>query len=1131
MPFEQPKFEYNIKDKWTIYETDTVGAENRRQIANNPVSGELIVDATFMAGAGSNLHNLQEIIDYATGTYTTITIDLNVEYYENNLNLPNNIRLQAEDGRTVKIYITDFILSRLSNTDITGDLIHGAVKGSTGGGMEQYSPLITNGDDVYCFDEDGDWNTYTHSNISGDTYIDITHQELALVLDTTVKYYHENTLINSDMDTLFSPEQVDQTNPYMRYVDRMISSATQTVEVLFIKLRNMYKIGYVYDGNFPPGDTSYGTITIQDINGNPFADCENWDANWWLNVTSSSPYRENFQIAYGKEQDSYKTYIYVQPGGTSSLFTSTAFQDTYIEKTINTKLLKIEQILLNTGSDVYTGTGLYMYFGGQQIWRRDTSGTYTLENTFDFDVKSFDFITKMHSSNNTFFKCDVLYCVASNNDIGICEIWSKDLIDENAVWTLVRRFNEPLIYMSSYYNVSDQLLRILLKNTSNNSIYHYINKTFELGSGTYLTGFEINNDMKITDFGTDETGYPFNPRALIESDYESPIITYCDLNSVDLPTTNGLWKLTNNIIRSNTDGIYYRGDKDPTFTGDCRENLLICGGYALRHEIKDDDTITFSSADFEFNTIYSTNGLLLNSVSSQLDLKDLIIDAKTTAIFIKGNYSTITIYNSIVNGLVDSDVTIDNSCYTNVAPLFQNIDNENFHLMSIAEGYPKDSKALGSGTSGKDMGCYHADREKLPYLHWGLQETSGTNVNDNGAIGVDGTNTGAVVNQTGVAAGHKSYYFNNVTDNIKSNKDFYNCAEMTLSFWIKTSATSGDIIKLDNGTTYEDFRIYLSSGNLIGTVLRYTSGGQSVIKTGINDGEWHHIIFKVSTENDYMTLKVDNVLVETDNSLPDMLYRSGELIVGDTSSSFIGYIENIIMFNYITSDQADTNLYNDGAGTLDFDSELDKKSIEYVNYKTDVTYNYENPYSEDSFDYEGNYKKFVGEKVKTLLLTEIPNESLKTARELENLTFNNDTIRFYPFNNTGEKYLLHVDTTSNEIIYEASGTLILDFINLKAYTETDYFLQVETLKNGYLSVSISGTDYLFRIISNTDKTITIENVNNYSSLINGSYTCKVLYYYVKTSIDFQSLNAIWDWNAQGGKTPPLKLYTVEEKDL
>jgi hypothetical protein len=1130
MSFDQPKFEYNINDKWTIYERNKVGCTNRGIVAYNPGSGELIVDAAFMAGAGANLHNLQEIIDYADGlSYTTITIDLNTTYNENNLNLPASTTLQVEDGRTIIINIEDFVQSRISNTDISSDLKHGAIKGSKSGSMDKYSPLITDGDTVYCLNEDGDWDTYTHSNISGHSYIDITHQELALVLDTTVKYYHENTLINSDMNTLFGVN-VEQADPYMRYIDEMITGPTTDAEVLFIKLVNIYRVGYVYDGSFPPGTTNNGYITIKDEDGNTFSNCENWDITYWHKDTSYAPYlEENFQLAYGEVNNTYKTYIYVQEGNETDSFTLTAFQDSHIDKIINTKLIKCDWVkVLSTST--FSNSEDYIYYGGQQIWKYDLSQNYTYEHLFDFEVKNFDFI-QHYSGGGTDdgLYCDVLYCVASNDDIGICEIWSKDLIDENSVWTLVKRYNEPLIYMSSYYKVSEQLLRIILKNADSGDVYHYINKTLVLERESVLTGFEINNNMGITDFGTDETGYPFNPRALIESNFEDPEITYCNLNSADLPTTNGLWTINNCIIKSNTDGMYYRGDKDPTFTGDCRENLFICGEYALRLEIKDDDTITFSSAVFEHNTVHSTNGLLLNSISSQLDLRNLIINAQNTAIYIKGNYSSITVYNSIVNGILDSDVTLDSTCYQDVAPLFKDISNEDFQLMSIAEGYPKDSKAIDLSTTGIDSGCYNISREKLPLLHWGLQEVSGTVVYDTGLLDEDGTNSGAVVNQTGVSAGHLCYQFDTVTDNITSDSEIYNSAETTLSFWIKTSAASGDIIKLDNGTSYQDFYLYLSSGALVCNVERFNTTSQSVTTSAINDGNWHHIVFKINSTDDYISVKVDNILIDIADSLPDMIINLGNLIVGDTSSAALMYIENIILFNYITSDQADTNLYNNGEGTLGFDSELDKKTIEYVNYKTDVNYEYQTPYSGDSFDYEGNYKKNTGEQVKIITLLSISNERLKTARELENLVFIDDPIRFYPFNTTGEKYLLHYNS-DNKIIYESSGTLYIDFINMKAYAESGYFFQVGTLKNAYLTVTISATDYDFRIITNTDQIIEIENVNEYTSLTSGSYTCQILFYYVKTSTDIESNNKMWDWTNQAGKTPALKLYTVEEKD-
>ena len=847
--------------------------------------------------------------------------------------------------------------------------------------------------------------------------------------------------------------------------------------------------------------------------GGTFTNCEYWDFDSIFDIS------DNFQLSCGLVNDTYTSYIYFQEHGTSSPFTSTAFQSSYIEKTIETKLMKVSSIYMVKTGD----TSLYL--GGQQIWSRNSTGDYELEHTFDFDVTDFDFFLDLSSGRqyNT-----PLYCMATNTNIGMSEIWKKDLLDSDSVWVLVKRFNLPLKYMWAFYFPT----RIVLYNTTNNQVYHFIPKTVTLESGTAIKGIEINNDMKIVDLGIESGGRKSTEVSLLDSDYVNPEIQYCTINSDNIPISNNLWKFENCILKSEDEGIYFRKSTSSTFTGDCQYNLIIVSKYALKHNPKTGGSVDFSSATFQNNTIYAGGGLYLNNPDdTELTIRNLIINANNIAVYVAGNYNPITISNSIINGIVDIDVTLTD-CYRNTAPLFKDIDNENFELMSIAENYPKNSIGIGNSHDGSDLGCYDTERAKLPLLQWGFQETSGTTAYDSGILDKDGEIIEDVsVGESGVSSGHYSYQFGGSGGNgyvaTDSSTTFKNTNDLTISFWLYWTRV-GEILKLGSGTG-TDVRVEIdAAGTLFVDIYRYQSSYTYVrVDMSSLSSNWLHIIIKISSDEDYALLKVNNVIEDIEEGLPDFIEEDTGLYAG--GNHFNGYMENIMLFNYITSEQNDINLYNNGNGTLGFDSELDKKTIEFENYKTDISYNYELPYSKSSFDYFGNYKKYVGEKTKVLTLLATYTEYLKKIRELENLTYIENSIRFYPFSDTGEKFLLHYNTDNN-IVYEASGTLFIDTINLKAYTQSDYFLQIGTLKNGYLKAVIGSNEYYFRIIDNSETVIELDNINEYSGITSSNATCSVLYYYVKTDITLKGENAIWDFDNQKAISPVMTLYAVKEKD-
>ncbi len=651
-----PKFEKHINDVWAVTLNKDVGADDRGVIA---IPGSSIMYVSNIPYSGCE--SIDELIDYAmSGSYDAIAFRLSYTFDELNITIPDNFHISVFGGESVTINLTNFTKVRRSGSDVIATINSGGIKGDT---SDRYSPLTANGDTLYYIKENGDFQTVTRSNISGKTYLALAPTEFSIINNAgSIDLYGVNTLILAGLTN------INITNPKIQYVELPSSGE------VFIKHTDNTKINKV-----ALSGPTQSEVTIKDNNNSDFS-----AEGWWVMPRVTNP-ETGLSLAYAfVENNYYITYIYDTPD----------FASTSIIKVIPAKLMT--GILIAD----YINTTYTKYYGGSQIWKTQ-SGDWTLEKSLNFNPSDASFI---RAGN-------ILYFIASDTSIGRVDIYKKNYTKDNSQWEQVfTQIDKPIIYLSHYYDESTKLLRILFKDISDDQIYYFINRTINLSRESSINGITINNNASFWDLGEDDIGYNLFDDGLINDNNDNTSqVNHCTVNANDLNATNGVWEIYKTIIRSNKNGIYYRGDTDPTFGNDCKNNLIIAGDAGVRIEKKDDDTITFNSTTFKNNTIDSINGIFLCNVDSSDIFKNNIINATNYALYLIKLSDNFTMSNSIVNGKVGPNITLT-SCLTSVNPLFKDPANLDYTLMSIAEGYPKDSKAIDYGDDGKDAGCYDTTR-------------------------------------------------------------------------------------------------------------------------------------------------------------------------------------------------------------------------------------------------------------------------------------------------------------------------------------------------------------------------------------------------------------------------------------
>jgi hypothetical protein len=161
--------------------------------------------------------------------------------------------------------------------------------------------------------------------------------------------------------------------------------------------------------------------------------------------------------------------------------------------------------------------------------------------------------------------------------------------------------------------------------------------------------------------------------------------------------------------------------------------------------------------------------------------------------------------------------------------------------------------------------------------------------------------------------------FDGVDDYVAINDIDPDYNEGSLSLWAKTSTTSSNIAYF---TTYVDSSNFISlfyshSSNEL--KASYKGGGTN--KTAVTseviegDGLWHHIVVTWDSAGDLLSLYLDGVLQDTNDSLPTITGTAVTSSLGNNASGgqyFLGSIDEVSLFNVELTASQVTTLYNDG---------------------------------------------------------------------------------------------------------------------------------------------------------------------------------------------------------------------------
>ena len=229
-----------------------------------------------------------------------------------------------------------------------------------------------------------------------------------------------------------------------------------------------------------------------------------------------------------------------------------------------------------------------------------------------------------------------------------------------------------------------------------------------------------------------------------------------------------------------------------------------------------------------------------------------------------------------------------------------------------------------------------------PIAYYYLDETSGTTAYD--ALGVyNGTNNGATVNQAGKI--NKAYYFNNIPGtwdreyiiNLPTNF-FIPQTNFTVSTWWKGTDDATIISHSE--------QLGSPSFSLTGWTMRIQSGkimiyycwGPSSCSSAettqtFNNGEWHHLLFRVQNSN--VSIWIDGEIKTSKNDFAT-IYNAGRTfrigsrdeVSNPEGSEFLkGYVDEVGLYNIPLTDKQVYQLYTYTAPTYTIGAEEKREVV------------------------------------------------------------------------------------------------------------------------------------------------------------------------------------------------------------
>ena len=300
-----------------------------------------------------------------------------------------------------------------------------------------------------------------------------------------------------------------------------------------------------------------------------------------------------------------------------------------------------------------------------------------------------------------------------------------------------------------------------------------------------------------------------------------------------------------------------------------------------------------------------------------------IIPSKATANSLEDNITTeatpggkIQVADRVQNQIADNSVGVvlatSTAGFTPTAAKADFFSDSNGKENSISTG---DTDAYFNA-SGSD---YEIGAAKTPWLHYLLNETSGTNVDNTGSSATDGTAAGVTSWVSGKlnnalqlnALGH-------ITSGITS---YPSATTFILAMWVKFTAhtvyqtlyykrTSSDgvIINYNNSPSQLEFWL-----NATGSQLNHSWTP--------TDDVWYHLIFWYDKATGKQRIYIDGAQVAETNYSTDIGSNSQQALFGSSSTDgtdrFNGVLDDVRIYTTALSQQDIDFLYNSGNGTED----------------------------------------------------------------------------------------------------------------------------------------------------------------------------------------------------------------------
>jgi len=214
--------------------------------------------------------------------------------------------------------------------------------------------------------------------------------------------------------------------------------------------------------------------------------------------------------------------------------------------------------------------------------------------------------------------------------------------------------------------------------------------------------------------------------------------------------------------------------------------------------------------------------------------------------------------------------------------------------------------------------AYSSDYGLVLYLPF--EEGTGTSVYDESPYGNDGTVygtlSGTVYGASWVDGKYGKALSFDVSDYVKVPHDdsLDLSAEFTISAWFKTTVVSGyrGLVSYDDETVDNNisYMIYLPNSNAIRGRIADGSASKYVTVSGTSDGEWHHVVFVVTS--DQILLYVDGSLGDsTPRTINPRISPDNTLKVGRyrTMDSWDGLIDEVRIYNRVLNEEEIQQLY------------------------------------------------------------------------------------------------------------------------------------------------------------------------------------------------------------------------------